>query len=58
MKAVVERQSGASKGAQDRYWYTPALNYKLRSMREVKRFMSALTTANGDEKEAWGAFKE
>jgi hypothetical protein len=56
-KSVVQRQSGATAGTQDRYWYTPTLEYKLRSMKEVKRFMAALATAKGDEKEAWGAFK-
>jgi hypothetical protein len=56
-KSVVQRQSGATAGTQDRYWYTPNLEYKLRSMKEVKRFMAALAAAKGDEKEAWGAFK-
>jgi hypothetical protein len=56
-KSVVQRQSGATAGMQDRYWYTPTLGYKLRSMVEVKRFMAALADAKGDEKEAWGVFK-
>jgi hypothetical protein len=56
-KTVVQRQSGATKGGSDRYWYTPDLGHKLRSMLEVKRFMAALAAANGDEKEAWGVFK-
>jgi hypothetical protein len=56
-KSVVKRQSGATAGTQDSYWYTPTLEYKLRSMKEVKRFMAALATAKGDEKEAWGVFK-
>ncbi|KAL3925304.1 MAG: hypothetical protein SGILL_000493 [Bacillariaceae sp.] len=41
----------------DRYWYTPIEYYKLRSMCEVKRFMAALDTFNGDEQKAWKALK-
>ena len=51
------RKGGKTKGSSDNYWFTPHENYKLRSMAEIKRFMTALTAARGDEKEVWRTFK-
>jgi hypothetical protein len=57
IKKVFRRQNGATKGGTDSYWYTPEQGYKLRSMKEVKRFMKALTMTNGDEARAKKIFK-
>ncbi|KAG7340564.1 methyl-CpG binding domain containing protein [Nitzschia inconspicua] len=57
IKRLYERKGGASKGHMDRYWYTPKHRYKLRSMVEVGRFMTALQQCNGDEEAAWKLFK-
>jgi Methyl-CpG binding domain len=57
MKRTFERKGGATKGQTDRYWYTPKNKYKLRSMAEVARFISALEQRNGDENAAWKLFK-
>ena len=56
-KHIYERSSGATKGGRDRYWFTPVLNRKLRSMVEVKRFMAALKQSDGDETMAVKVFK-
>ena len=56
-KKVYQRKSGDTKGSQDRYWFTPRENYKLRSMREVKKFLFALQKTNDDEREAKKIFK-
>jgi hypothetical protein len=37
----------------DRYWYSPKLQCKLRSMVEVKKFLSALMECSGDEQAAF-----
>lgn len=58
IKKKFERQSGQSKGTFDSYWYTPALQKRLRSIAEVKRFMTALKDQGGDEEAAWVAFKK
>jgi len=52
VKKVFERKSGATKGSRDRYWYSPKEKFKLRSLVEVKRFLKALATSEGDEKKA------
>lgn len=57
IKRTFERQSGATKGSRDRYWYTPITQKKLRSMVEVKRFMTALQEGGGDEGYAWKKLK-
>jgi len=36
------RQSGRYPGRRDRYWHTPVRRYKLRSTKEVQRFLAAL----------------
>jgi Methyl-CpG binding domain len=46
---VFERQSGATKGTTDRYWYSPICEYKLRSLTQVRRFLDLLETHGGDE---------
>jgi Methyl-CpG binding domain len=46
---VFERQSGATRGTRDRYWYSPIRQCKLRSLVEVRRFLDILETNHGDE---------
>jgi hypothetical protein len=57
MKRVFRRASGATKGDTDRYWYSPVLGKKFRSMNEVRRFMAAMKTTGNDEEAAWRVFK-
>jgi hypothetical protein len=57
IKRTFARQSGASVGSTDSYWYTPQTGKRLRSMVEVKRFMAALSTYGGDEVAAWKGLK-
>ena len=57
-KKIFERQSGQSKGHQDRYWYSPVHKMKFRSLTEIKRFVPLLEAAGGDEKAAWKEFKK
>ncbi|KAL3943305.1 MAG: hypothetical protein SGBAC_002633 [Bacillariaceae sp.] len=52
VKRVYERASGVTKGSTDKYWYTPINGLKLRSIVEVRRFLKALKTTNGNENEA------
>ena len=56
-KIVVQRTSGATKGQTDKYWYTPIQKYKLRSIKEVQRFIKALEYTQGDEVQAKKIFK-
>jgi hypothetical protein len=56
-KRTFERQSGATKGDTDNYWYTPKLKKKLRSIKEVHRFVKALAKADNNEARAWKNFK-
>jgi hypothetical protein len=49
MKRTYVRQVGNSAGTKDSYWFTPAKNYRLRSIIEVKAFLWALEKNNGDE---------
>ena len=55
-KKTFRRQSGASKGSTDSYWYTPVNNFKLRSLAEVRRFLTCLEGSQ-DEMEAWSLFR-
>lgn len=57
-KRTFERQSGATKGGTDHYWYTPIHEYKLRSAKEIQRFMEYMADSNGDEEKAWRRFKQ
>jgi hypothetical protein len=52
VKKVFARKNGASKGATDRYWYSPKQKFKLRSMVQVRKFLKALAETKGDEKRA------
>ncbi|KAG7347856.1 hypothetical protein IV203_016561 [Nitzschia inconspicua] len=47
----------SSDGATDNVWHTPG-GKTLRSMRAVRKFMIALTIANGDEEKAFKTFKD
>jgi hypothetical protein len=57
-KRTFQRQSGATKGDTDHYWYTPILEKKLRSLKEVERFVEELANCKGDEEKAWKRFKQ
>jgi hypothetical protein len=57
IKKTFRRQNGATKGGTDSYWYTPDKGIKLRSLKEVKRFMKALTMTNGEEEKAKKIYK-
>jgi hypothetical protein len=55
IERTYKRTSGASRGGKDSYWYPPtnsALQYKLRSIPEVKRYIAALNET-GDEAQAF-----
>lgn len=55
---VYQRKCGKTKGHLDKYWYSPVLNKKFRSMKEVKLFMHALARVErNDEAIAWKLFK-
>jgi hypothetical protein len=56
-KRVYERQTGASKGQLDSYWYTPKLQVKLRSMAEIRRWLAAMEKTKGDEEAARQIYK-
>jgi hypothetical protein len=51
-------QSGKTAGTTDSYWYTPKTNKKLRSLKEVLRFVDFLQQLNADEELAWRKLKE
>ena len=53
IKKAVMRTVGVQKGKADRYWYTPKLGFKLRSLSGVKRFIAALKECDGDEDQAF-----
>mmetsp|Transcript_33336 Transcript_33336/g.78678 ORF Transcript_33336/g.78678 Transcript_33336/m.78678 type:complete len:346 (-) Transcript_33336:285-1322(-) len=52
VKRLYARKTGATKGATDRYWYSPKEKIRLRSMVQVKKFMRALEDTKGDESKA------
>jgi len=52
VKKVYARKNGASKGTTDRYWFSPKEKFKLRSLVQVKKFLTALAKTNGDEIQA------
>jgi len=56
----LKRMGGATKGTEDRYWFSPQLKKKFRSKTEIKKFKDALERlgANGDEETAWKVFKK
>jgi len=51
------RKFGKTSGRTDKYWYSPITQKKLRSIKEVQRFLAALETTQGDEEEAWKMLK-
>ena len=53
IKKAILRTAGVAKGKADRYWYTPKLGFKLRSLSVVKRFIAALKVCDGDEDKAF-----
>eukprot|EP00977_Amphora_coffeiformis_P006346 scaffold1353_cov161-Amphora_coffeaeformis.AAC.18 len=56
-KQVFQRASGDTRGATDRYWFTPDQGYKLRSLKEVYNFFACMERNENDETRAWKAFK-
>ena len=56
-KKIFERNTGASKGHTDKYWYSPKTQKKFRSMVEVQRFLTFLGQCDGNEDVAWKTFK-
>lgn len=57
-KKTFQRQSGDSKGGLDHYWYTPENNFKLRSILQIKRFLTCLAATRGDETAAYALFQK
>jgi hypothetical protein len=58
MKRSFARRSGASKGSIDRYWYTPQKHFKLRSLKEVERFVRFCAENNNNEDLAFKSLKQ
>ena len=56
-RKVFERQSGASKGHRDRYWFSPKMGYKFRSIKNVLQFLADMVTTGGDEELAYKLYK-
>jgi hypothetical protein len=52
LKKKLVRQSGATKGEFDTYWFSPKENIKFRSMKQVKLFIAALKETDNDETKA------
>lgn len=53
LEVALKRQSGASKGHVDCYWYSPLQRHRLRSLKHVEEYLAALDKTNGDEIIAW-----
>jgi Methyl-CpG binding domain len=58
MKRSYERQNGATKERLDYYWYTPIQKYKLRSIKEVERFVQHYNDNGQDEIKALDQMKK
>ena len=56
-KKTMKRMSGRTAGTFDSYWISPQKNYRLRSMKEVRSFLAALKTYDGDEQLAKKNYK-
>lgn len=57
-KKIFERQSGATKGGTDRYWYSPSPEkYKFRSMAEIRTYLIKYLPKHLDHNLAYAAFK-
>jgi hypothetical protein len=44
-------------GHRDRYWYSPKMSYKFRSIKNVLEFLSDMVTTGGDEELAYKLYK-
>lgn len=53
---ILQRQSGASSGTKDRYWFSPG-GYKFSSKVQVRKFVKALAKSQGNEPKALAIFK-
>ena len=49
VRKEVERKSGKSKGAVDKYWFTPMKGYILRSLKEVDTFKKLVKEGNSED---------
>ena len=58
VKKVYKRATGDSKGATDRYWFSPVKHYKFRSLKEISRFFACMKACADDETNAWRMFKK
>lgn len=56
-KRTFQRQNGVTKGTMDSYWYTPKMQYKLRSLAQVRRFHQCMQSNQNDEVKAYKAMK-
>jgi len=57
VKKTMKRMGGKSAGTFDSYWISPQKKYRLRSMKEVRSFLAALKTYDGDEQLAKKNYK-
>lgn len=57
LKRVYQRKNGATARQTDKYWYTPGIQHKLRSLKEIKRWIHAMEIVDGDESKAKGLYK-
>jgi len=59
IKVIQERRNAAinTKGRRDRYWFTPLLRLKIRSMVRVQNFIQNLKKTRGDEQKAFNMLK-
>ena len=48
VRKKVEHKSGKSKGAVDKYWFTPMKGYILRSLKEVDKFKNLVKEGNSE----------
>ena len=58
LKRVCKRTSGATAGQTDKYWITPGVKQRLRSIMEIRKWMKAMQVSNGDETEARKLYKK
>jgi hypothetical protein len=52
-KNIFKRTKGYSKGRLDSYWYSPKMQYKFRSLREIGKYMKIALETDNDEELAW-----
>jgi hypothetical protein len=53
-----QRTTGATKGVIDKYWFSPVTQTRLRSFKDVQRFLAHLELADGDEDAAMLSMKQ